>query len=308
MADPGLVELLSECGRDGLLDALAGLTLVSLNNSLDEGRPKLLEHLKSAGVAKLPDRQAIANGVNKMRREGRIDDAGAVRVEEPDASPDDDVSAPRPDKVISKGLTDEAAIVRPVVLRLFAIPPAGMGAWIYHGWQAKMPSGVELCPIELPSRSSRRDEPPSKTVVGAARLLVEELLARGALDLPYAIFGHSLGAWIGYEVVCELLRRNLAPPELLVVSAHRAPHHSDPMHDADRQAPVLHKLPTSNAFWKAYEGRYGIAPSLSDPQVRQDIEPAMRAAFRINETYIPSWASHRRMLATHAGQHGHAAA
>jgi medium-chain acyl-[acyl-carrier-protein] hydrolase len=54
------------------------------------------------------------------------------------------------------------------------------------------------------------------------------------LSVPFAMFGHSLGAWVGFEVVRALRRRYQVSPVRLFVSARRAPHLPNPlkaMHD-----------------------------------------------------------------------------
>ena len=94
---------------------------------------------------------------------------------------------------------------------------------------------------------------------------------------------------MAYELVCELLRRDVAPPALLLVSGQRAPHQSDPKaFDADRQHPRLHTLQPSEAFWQGYTGRYALSKALSDAAIRATVEPTLRAAFKLNETYKPT--------------------
>eukprot|EP00959_Pyramimonas_sp_CCMP1952_P151475 3169453-Pyramimonas_sp.AAC.2 len=48
-----------------------------------------------------------------------------------------------------------AAHLDQVKLRLFCVPQAGCGAWVYHGWSKKLPAEVEVCaPIQLCARGS----------------------------------------------------------------------------------------------------------------------------------------------------------
>jgi surfactin synthase thioesterase subunit len=47
---------------------------------------------------------------------------------------------------------------------------------------------------------------------------------------------------------------------------------------------VLHLLP-SDAFWAAFEARYGSNPTLAHPSVKAAMEPLLRADFRMAETY-----------------------
>jgi medium-chain acyl-[acyl-carrier-protein] hydrolase len=52
-------------------------------------------------------------------------------------------------------------------------------------------------------------------------VLVDALLPD--LDVPFAIFGHSMGALVAFEVARELRRRDVPQPEHLFVSAAAAP-------------------------------------------------------------------------------------
>ncbi|CAM5560433.1 thioesterase II family protein [Streptomyces griseomycini] len=113
--------------------------------------------------------------------------------------------------------------VGPPRLRLFCLPPAGGGASTFNAWRPHLPPGIELAPVELPGRGSRIGEP----VPYALGPLADGLLdgVRGELDLPYALFGHSFGAVVAYELTRRIERRDDLPaPAALLVSAHRAPH------------------------------------------------------------------------------------
>lgn len=106
-------------------------------------------------------------------------------------------------------------------LRLFCLPYAAGGATAYRSWPARLPSWVDVCPVQLPGRESRAGEPPFTRFDE----LVPEL-AGGLepwLELPFALFGHSLGAGLAFEL-CRWWRRRGRPlPRLLCVSGSAAP-------------------------------------------------------------------------------------
>jgi surfactin synthase thioesterase subunit len=83
-------------------------------------------------------------------------------------------------------------------LRLFCFPYAGGGASIYRTWPDDLPRDVEVCAIQLPGRERRLSEPPLRSLQKAVEILVGVM--RPYLDLPFALFGHSMGALLAYEV------------------------------------------------------------------------------------------------------------
>ncbi|GGS65701.1 thioesterase II family protein [Streptomyces badius] len=84
-----------------------------------------------------------------------------------------------------------------------------------------LPADWRLLALEMPGRGAAAGAPAPGTVAELVSLLLPGLSAQ--LTGPFALFGHSMGALVGYE-----LARGLAelgrPPALLGVSASPAPH------------------------------------------------------------------------------------
>ena len=81
---------------------------------------------------------------------------------------------------------------------------------------------LEVCSIKLPGRGARMLDPPFRQLVPLLSFLSDAL---GALaDKPMAIYGHSMGALVGFELARLLSRRQLVTINHLFVSGHRAPH------------------------------------------------------------------------------------
>ncbi|KAJ8600973.1 hypothetical protein CTAYLR_006312 [Chrysophaeum taylorii] len=169
-----------------------------------------------------------------------------------------------------------------VGIRVICIPQAGMGAWAFHGWQAKVGPRIEIIPVELPGRNTRMMEAKPEDM----HATVGELVANLPLDKPYVIMGHSLGAWMAYESARLVLEKKLRAPLALVVSGARAAHLASLSRDTDTRAPALGGLPSA-AFWENFERRYGKNPDLQLDTVRRYVEPLLRADFRLLETYEP---------------------
>ncbi|GLC68109.1 hypothetical protein PLESTF_000647000 [Pleodorina starrii] len=159
---------------------------------------------------------------------------------------------------------------------LFCVPQAGMGAWVYHAWAEHLaPRGVEVLPIELPGHNSRMREPPATNLLK---------LAADIAHVVRQVVHDSMGAWIAYEVVQDLMRSGSLLPVHLFVSGCRAPHLYSASDDLDPTR--LHKLATAEEFWAAFGARYGTAnPHLANPKIRQLVWPVLRADFALIETY-----------------------
>src|SRR5215211_3445687 len=108
------------------------------------------------------------------------------------------------------------------LLRLFCIPHAGGSASAYQAWSNILAPAIEVVSVQLPGRENRYFEP----LYHGIEPLVQDLAQAIApwLDKPFAIFGHSMGALVGFELARHLRRQDLPEPLSLYVAAFRAPH------------------------------------------------------------------------------------
>jgi surfactin synthase thioesterase subunit len=106
-------------------------------------------------------------------------------------------------------------------LRLFCFPYGGGGASLFREWAEGLPSWIEVCPIQLPSREDRIRAP----AVDRLDVLVEALweAMRGRLDVPFALYGCSMGALIAYELTRVLSKRHDVVPVHVFFAAFGAP-------------------------------------------------------------------------------------
>lgn len=159
-------------------------------------------------------------------------------------------------------------------VRLFCFSYAGGSASVFHRWPQQLPETLEVHAACLPGRAFRLREPAIKRMGP----LLDELEAamRPLLDRPAALFGHSMGALVAYE----LARRLGGKVQHLFVSARRAPHL--PSRIAD-----LHAL-DPDAFVEALRTFYGTPEVLlADPELQTLVLPALRADLELLETYAP---------------------
>lgn len=162
--------------------------------------------------------------------------------------------------------------------RLICLPHAGGGTADFRAWRDHLPGTVDLCPVVLPGRERRLSETPPNRMPELVEAMLADLasLLRSA---PYAIYGHSMGAWLGFELIRAARRAHLPLPEHLIVGARRAPH------VAGRHPPLSH-LP-DEAFVAAVQDRYGAIPEpvLQDRQIMALFLPALRADLTMLDHY-----------------------
>ncbi|WP_186779024.1 thioesterase II family protein [Streptomyces salinarius] len=126
---------------------------------------------------------------------------------------------PRPVASPAAGRPDPAT----APLRLVCFPYAGGTVSAFRGWQEHLGDAVAIVPVQLPGRGLRLRERPYDTMAPLAEAVADALEEQG-LVRDYALFGHSMGALLAYEVACVLRRRARPAPRHLFVSGSRAPH------------------------------------------------------------------------------------
>ena len=160
--------------------------------------------------------------------------------------------------------------------RLFCFPYAGGGASIYHTWPEHVPAEIEVCPVQLPGRESRLRTPPFSQLLPLLQKLAQVL--RPYLYMPFAFFGHSMGALISFELARQLRRQHDPGPVCLFVSAHRAP-------QIPALKPPIHQLSTAE-FIEELRRLNGTSEAvLQDAELLPLLLPTLRADFAICETY-----------------------
>jgi medium-chain acyl-[acyl-carrier-protein] hydrolase len=161
-------------------------------------------------------------------------------------------------------------------LRLFCFPYAGGGANIFRNWPDRLPTWVEVWSIELPGRGARYKEAPFMQMSSLIQEIASVILPY--LYKPFAFFGHSMGAIVGFELARHLFRQFHRSPEHLFVSGRRAPQIPD-------QNPPIHLLPEP-AFMDELRRLNGTPEEiLQDAELMRLFLPALRADFKISETY-----------------------
>jgi len=105
--------------------------------------------------------------------------------------------------------------------RLFCFPFAGVGASAIRHWPGRV-GDLELCLVQLPGRENRLREEPYHDFEAFAADAAEAL--RPAMDRPYALFGHCMGALLAYALTVRLDEIGAPLPSRLFVSSSLVPH------------------------------------------------------------------------------------
>lgn len=161
-------------------------------------------------------------------------------------------------------------------LRLVCFPHAGGSASAYRSWASLLPDDVELLSAQYPGRQDRLAEP---CLVSMDQFTDAACTALTPfLDLPVALFGHSMGASLAHEVALRLERTGTAPLTLLVSSRMPPRHHRPRIEAWDDQALLADVRvldPDSEAI-------------LADPDMRELMLPAIRADYLVADSYRPA--------------------
>ncbi|MFC4102633.1 thioesterase II family protein [Paenibacillus xanthanilyticus] len=173
--------------------------------------------------------------------------------------------------------------------KLFCIPYAGGSASEFLKWQPAVRDSVTIVPLDLAGKGSRKQEPSCSTMEEAIEDAYQTLTAQ--LDgRPYAIFGHSMGAILAFEVSRRLRRQAAYPSPVHLFVAGRNPPHVP----RRAEAPILHEL-DDDAFMEEI-ARFGGVPDellahpkllrLFVPQLRREYEVSERYAFQADDTML----------------------
>jgi medium-chain acyl-[acyl-carrier-protein] hydrolase len=161
-------------------------------------------------------------------------------------------------------------------LRLFCLPYAGGSAVIYRKWADLLPPFVEVFAVEIPGRGGRMREKPYTSIQALVEALENGIT--DYLEPPFAFFGHSMGAVIGFELAHKLLSARGLQPVHLFFSGRMAPQI------------VIKERPTYNLphaeFIEELRRLQGTPAELLDnPELLELLEPILRADFQAIETY-----------------------
>jgi medium-chain acyl-[acyl-carrier-protein] hydrolase len=157
---------------------------------------------------------------------------------------------------------------------LFCFPYAGGNASVFRDWPNALPA-VNVGVVQLPGRANRFSEVPIGRLEPLRDAVAEAIGPH--VDRPFALFGHSVGALLAFEVARRLRAEGLRQPSRLLVSAYPSPR--VPVKE------VTYDLPTEQFVAKVRE-LDGTPPEiLESPELLEIVLPTLRADFAVADRY-----------------------
>lgn len=162
-------------------------------------------------------------------------------------------------------------------LRLYCFPYAGGAAYAYTKWAELFPHWIEVRAVELPGRGPRVKEPLFSRFDPLLDAVQSALKSEWSQS-PFALYGHSMGGLIAFELTRRLRRDQVTVPVALVISGRPAPGTPETLRAISNAS--------DDALWQHLRSYNGTPNELLDnPEIRQLFLPILRADFSVVENY-----------------------
>lgn len=165
-----------------------------------------------------------------------------------------------------------------MLLQLFCLPYAGGSSAFYYNFRNYLNRDIQLIPVEMKGHGYRMDEECCQSMSEIVEDLYTELMAKKEPG-PYAFFGYSFGAHVGFELAYLMKERTKEEPQHMFFAANTPPH-------VRKEDPFFHTL-NDNQFLERMR-KYGGIPDtiLHEEEIIETFLPIMRADIKIENEYI----------------------
>lgn len=174
--------------------------------------------------------------------------------------------------------------------KLFCISYAGASASMYYLWKRK---GIqaEIVPLELAGRGGRFGEPFCQNMVDIVNDVYSTMTLSLEDSMPYALFGHSMGGIIAFELAHMLRDRGQVLPKIIIISGGPPPHYFS------SNMKYISQLPDEQLL--DYLNKTGQVPTdvVEKELFIQYFLPVIRADYKVLEGYHANL--ERKKLSTH---------
>ena len=158
---------------------------------------------------------------------------------------------------------------------LFCLPYAGGSETIYYKWKKHLHPSIQVVPIELKGRGKRFSEFFYESLEEAVDDIFENIKEK-IVDDDFAIYGHSMGSLLAYELYYKIDELNFRKPKHIFFSGYKAP-------SIVREIENIYTLPNYDFMRKIME--LGGTPEelMKNKELLQIFLPIIRSDFKILE-------------------------
>ncbi|MBN1050256.1 thioesterase II family protein [Clostridium botulinum] len=161
---------------------------------------------------------------------------------------------------------------------LFCLPYAGGSETIYYNWKRYLNSSIYLESVELRGRGKRFNEDFYENLEEAVEDIFENIKEKILYD-DYAIYGHSMGSILAYELYYKIHNENIKIPKHIFFSGYMSP-------STLRKKKQIHLLPDEEFIKEVIE--LGGTPQeiVDNKELLQLFTPILRNDFKMLENYV----------------------
>lgn len=166
--------------------------------------------------------------------------------------------------------------------KLICFPYAGGSSMAFQRWKQYLDSQYELLPIDYPGHGGRGQEPFADDFEKLIASIYEEIKGT-IIKSNYILFGHSMGAWIAYEIYRKVMEDKTPKPIGIIVSGRGAP---------NLDAGDDFFLSDNQLNWTSIISLGGTPKEVvENPKYREFFEPVLKSDFQLLKkyafTYVP---------------------
>ena len=159
---------------------------------------------------------------------------------------------------------------------LFCLPHAGGSKYAYQPFVEAAPSFMNVRLLEYPGRGDKLRQTPLTDAVALAKLLLSEI--RDELDVPYVVYGHSMGTLIGLLMLRKIKEAGYKMPKFAFFTGSEGPY-------SRIHKKIRHQLPKDELI-EELRSLGGVSEEvLNEPDVMDLFLPIIRADFQAIETF-----------------------
>lgn len=163
-------------------------------------------------------------------------------------------------------------------IKLFCFPYAGGSASFYSSWKKQLGPFIEMHAFEYAGRGRRVTDKLSASISEIVDDIMRQLTPEFC-NSSYALFGHSMGGSVVYELAKRIREKKLPMPREIFVSGKGAPH-------LPKRHTILYKL-ADPEFRINLIKLGGVSDDFFDtPELAQLFLPVIRNDLRLAETYV----------------------